>query len=33
MTASSSVAPSPELFTREDDDGVVTLTLEHAAQP
>src|SRR5277367_2616041 len=27
MTASSSVTPSPELFTREDDSGVVTLTL------
>ena len=27
MTAPSSVAPSPELFTREDDNGVVTLTL------
>jgi enoyl-CoA hydratase/carnithine racemase len=27
MTATSSLAPSPELFTREDDDGVVTLTL------
>src|SRR5271156_7034575 len=27
MTASSSVAALPELFTREEDDGVVTLTL------
>src|SRR5271167_3994490 len=27
MTGSSSVAASPELFTREDDSGVVTLTL------
>jgi enoyl-CoA hydratase/carnithine racemase len=27
MSASSSVAPSPELFTREDLNGVVTLTL------
>ena len=27
MTASSSVAASPDLFRREDDNGVVTLTL------
>src|SRR5258707_642566 len=27
MTASSPVAASPELFTREDNDGVTTLTL------
>ena len=27
MTASSSVAASPEPFRREDDNGVVTLTL------
>src|ERR1700722_7311967 len=27
MTASSPVAPSPDLFTRQDNDGVATLTL------